>query len=97
MRPFTAKIVTVFAALPAIEAVLVTPNSPCETKCGNILDATSQSDIACDDNGFTAGDSQIFKGCVECQLNSRFVGANNQTDVAAGLCMFDKVHGMVPN
>lgn len=86
MRPILPKITTVCAALSVAQAVLVTKHSPCETKCGNVLESTSQSDIACGDNSFGAGDSQIFKSCVECEVNSHFVGADNQTDVTAALC-----------
>ncbi|OAA75771.1 hypothetical protein LEL_07759 [Akanthomyces lecanii RCEF 1005] len=72
-------------ALSAARAVLVTENSPCQIKCGNVLESTSQSDIACGDNGFGAGDSQIFKGCVQCEINSHFIGPKNETDVTAAL------------
>ncbi|KAJ6782564.1 hypothetical protein PWT90_04556 [Aphanocladium album] len=85
MQPTLSRLLTAVAALPVAQAVLVPKHSPCETKCGNVLESTSQSDIACDDNSFGAGDSQIFKGCVECEINSHFVGDNNQTDVTAGL------------
>lgn len=87
MHPLLTNAAILGAALPAAQAVLVTPDSPCSTKCGNVLDATSQADVACEDGGFAAGDSQIFKGCVQCEANSRFVGNDNQTDVAASLCM----------
>lgn len=87
MRSRLTKLVVLTTALPAAQAVLVTENSPCSTKCGNVLGATSQSDVTCGDNSFGAGDSQIFKGCVQCEINSHFVSPNNETDVTAALCM----------
>ncbi|ATY62973.1 hypothetical protein A9K55_007242 [Cordyceps militaris] len=80
-----ASLLVLTTALPAAQAILVNENSPCLTKCGNVIDSTSQTDIACGDDSFGAGDSQIFKGCVECEVNSHFVSPNNQTDVTAAL------------
>lgn len=87
MYTLLTSLLVLTSALPAARAVLVTENSPCLTKCGNVLESTSQSDIACGDNSFGAGDSQIFKGCVQCEINSHFVGPNNETDVTVALCM----------
>ncbi|KAM3507623.1 hypothetical protein MY11210_007073 [Beauveria gryllotalpidicola] len=78
-------LVVLTTALPLAQAVLVNQNSPCLTKCGNVLESTSQSDIACGDDSFGAGDSQIFKGCVQCEVNSHYVGPNNETDVTVAL------------
>ncbi|OAA72490.1 hypothetical protein ISF_01563 [Cordyceps fumosorosea ARSEF 2679] len=85
MRTLLARLAVLTTALPAARAVLVNPDSPCLTKCGNVIDSTSQTDIACGDDSFGAGDSQIFKGCVQCEINSHYVGPGNETDVTAAL------------
>ncbi|TQV91073.1 centromere/microtubule-binding protein cbf5 [Cordyceps javanica] len=85
MHTLLANLLVLTSALLAAQAILVTPGSPCLTKCGNVLESTSQSDISCGDDSFGAGDSQIFKGCVQCEANSHFVSPDNETDVTAAL------------
>lgn len=71
--------------LPMVDAVAVSPNSPCSVSCGNELGSTSGTDIGCLDADFAQGDPQIFEGCVKCEMSSRhFEG--NQSDVGWSLC-----------
>ena len=74
------------AALPAAQAILVTPDSHCSTDCGNVLDSTSPDDVACTDNSFESGAGQIFQGCLECEMSSNH-STSGLTDVQASLCM----------
>lgn len=80
------------AALPAAQAILVAPKSPCSSNCGNVLDSTSSADIVCIESqyndGYNSGAGQIFQGCLKCELSSPFATGNNYTDSDAMLCMF---------
>ncbi|KAF7561302.1 hypothetical protein G7046_g2839 [Stylonectria norvegica] len=60
------------AVLPAAQAVLVTPGSPCSTSCGNVLDATTPADVICSQDGYSVGTGQLFEGCVNCELSSGY-------------------------
>lgn len=81
-------------ALPAADAVLVTPNSQCSTSCGNVLSSTAPSDIGCYDDDFTHDDAQIFAGCVKCEMGSRFVNGDH-SDVKSSLCTLNPGHSGV--
>ncbi|KAH6611146.1 centromere microtubule binding cbf5 [Trichoderma cornu-damae] len=77
------------AVLPAAEAILVAPNSPCSTNCGNVLDSTSTGDIVCAPGqyagGYGNGAGAVFKGCIECELGSGYTTKDNHTDNMAAL------------
>ncbi len=79
-------VAAVAAALPAANAILVAPDSPCSMNCGNVLDSTSPEDIACTDSSFSSGPGQIFQGCLECEMSSNY-STDGVTDVQASLCM----------
>lgn len=90
------RILTSFAAvgamLPAAEAIIVAPNSPCSVNCGNVLDATTPADVVCKPDEYTGGYDNgagtVFQGCVQCELNSGYATDGNYTDNMAALCMY---------
>lgn len=83
------RIITNFAAaglaIPLAEAILVAPNSPCSTDCGNVLSSTSADDIVCSQNSYTSGAGQVFDGCVSCEIASEYSN-NGETDQQWALC-----------
>lgn len=89
------RLLTSFAAagvvLPAAEAILVAPDSPCSTNCGNVLDSTAPDDLVCTPGQYTGGYNNnagtVFQGCVQCELESGYVTKNNYSDNEAALCM----------
>ena len=90
------RLLTSFAAagaiLPAAEAILVAPDSPCSTNCGNVLDSTSAGDLVCTPGQYTGGYDNgagtVFQGCVECELDSGYATKSNYSDNMAALCMY---------
>ncbi|KAK1243682.1 hypothetical protein MKX08_001820 [Trichoderma sp. CBMAI-0020] len=87
------RLLTSFAAvgavLPAAEAIIVAPNSPCSVNCGNVLDATTPADVVCRPDEYTGGYDNgagtVFQGCVQCELNSGYATDGNYTDNMAAL------------
>ncbi|KAL6854207.1 hypothetical protein J3F83DRAFT_718900 [Trichoderma novae-zelandiae] len=87
------RLLTSFAAagaiLPAAEAILVAPESPCSTNCGNVLDSTSAGDLVCTPGQYTGGYDNgagtVFQGCVECELDSGYATKDNYSDNMAAL------------
>ncbi|KAM0475273.1 hypothetical protein ACHAPX_007027 [Trichoderma viride] len=87
------RLLTSFAAvgavLPAAEAIIVAPNSPCSVNCGNVLDATTPADVVCKPDEYTGGYDNgagtVFQGCVQCELNSGYATDGNYTDNMAAL------------
>ncbi|KAK5993334.1 hypothetical protein PT974_06763 [Cladobotryum mycophilum] len=77
------------AALPAAEALLVAPGSPCASNCGNVLDSTSPNDVVCQARDYTDGYNSdaagVFEGCVQCELESGYATKDNYTDAMAML------------
>ncbi|KAF9881196.1 lpxtg-domain-containing protein [Colletotrichum karsti] len=62
-------------------AIHVAKGSPCETLCGNVLDATTKNDVVCketDYSGSAAG--SVYQQCVSCELTSDYA-TETQTDV----------------
>ncbi|KJZ74221.1 hypothetical protein HIM_06452 [Hirsutella minnesotensis 3608] len=72
------------AALPVAQAILASPDSPCSTTCGNVLDSTSPADLVCDRGGFSGTTGQLFQGCLECEMHSGFHDGN-RSDVKSML------------
>ncbi|PHH87844.1 hypothetical protein CDD83_8331 [Cordyceps sp. RAO-2017] len=72
------------AAAPAAQAILVAPGSPCSSGCGNVLDSTSTADLVCSTGAYAGATGQLFQGCVECEMRSRFSN-RNQSDVESML------------
>jgi hypothetical protein len=60
------------AVLPASEAVVVTPGSPCESSCGNVLGATAPDDLVCNQDAYAVGAGEVFQSCVECEMMSAY-------------------------
>jgi hypothetical protein len=96
---------SVAVALPAAEAIFVTPSSPCSVKCGNVQGSTPVDDLVCDPKEFVPGGNQMFQSCVECELSSGY-SRGTQTDVEAALynmrlatsfCLFGHEDGSVPD
>ncbi|KAK6858523.1 hypothetical protein PG990_014165 [Apiospora arundinis] len=98
-----------FAALaPLSTAVLVAKNSPCGTKCGNVLDSTNPSDLACTRGDYGASVGSVWKACVGCEISSPYttlVHGSNTTDLQFALlnmrhavdgCLFNGVFGDTP-
>ncbi|KFY39458.1 hypothetical protein V495_05936 [Pseudogymnoascus sp. VKM F-4514 (FW-929)] len=73
----------ILGLLSPISAVLVAPTSDCAISCGNVLDATTNPDIACGDKNFGSGAGQTFKKCVQCELESTFVDPTGLSDLTA--------------
>jgi hypothetical protein len=94
------RIITSFAAvgamLPAAEAIVVAPSSPCSVNCGNVLDATTPADVVCKPDEYTGGYDNgagtVFQGCVQCELSSGYATDSNYTDNMAALCMYLAFH-----
>jgi hypothetical protein len=94
------RLITTFAAasvvLPAAEAILVAPNSPCSTNCGNVLDSTTSADVVCTPGQYTGGYDNgagaVFQGCVQCELGSGYAAEDNYTDTMAALCKYLAFH-----
>jgi hypothetical protein len=82
----------ILGLLSPISAVLVAPDSDCAISCGNVLDATTNPDIACGDKSFGSGAGQTFKTCVQCELESTFVDQTGLSDLTAVICMFPYTH-----
>lgn len=81
MRPTTARLVVSTALASSAAAILVTPNSPCDTQCGNVLSATTGSDIECDQNNYGNAAGTVFRNCMNCELSSTYYSTDlNQSD-----------------
>ncbi|KND93574.1 hypothetical protein TOPH_01851 [Tolypocladium ophioglossoides CBS 100239] len=71
-------------SLPAAQAILVAPGSPCSANCGNVLDSTSPDDVVCPQNYYSGATGQLFQGCVQCEMQSTY-HSNNDSDVQSML------------
>ncbi|ESZ99423.1 hypothetical protein SBOR_0185 [Sclerotinia borealis F-4128] len=90
MRPTTILAPSLFlltSFTQSTSALKALPNSPCASKCGNVLGGTKgDDDIVCQDTGYTSLIGTTYSGCVGCQLSSTFVDpSTNQTDLEWGL------------
>jgi hypothetical protein len=74
------------AVLPAAEAVVVTPGSPCESNCGNVLGATAPDDLVCSQDAYAVGTGEVFQSCVECEMMSGYYH-DGERDSQWALCM----------
>lgn len=62
-------------------AILVTSGSTCDQQCGNVLDATTPSDIVCSEDDYGSSAGVVFKNCMNCELTSTFYTTNpNSSD-----------------
>ncbi|KAK8096655.1 hypothetical protein PG999_012599 [Apiospora kogelbergensis] len=98
-----------FAALaPLSTAVLVANNSPCGTKCGNVLDSTTPGDLVCTRSDYGASAGSVWKSCIGCEMSSPYttlVHGSNTTDLQFALlnmrhavdgCLFNGVFDDTP-
>ncbi|EKD17891.1 uncharacterized protein L3040_004431 [Drepanopeziza brunnea f. sp. 'multigermtubi'] len=70
-RP-TLVLITSFASTTS--ALLASTSSPCASQCGNTLDSTSGSDIACSNAEFESTNAgTVFENCISCQVRSNYV------------------------
>ncbi|KAI9049209.1 hypothetical protein LZ554_007056 [Drepanopeziza brunnea f. sp. 'monogermtubi'] len=68
----TLVLITSFASTTS--ALLASTSSPCASQCGNTLDNTSGSDIACSNAEFKSTDAgTVFENCISCQVRSNYV------------------------
>ncbi|OLN84911.1 hypothetical protein CCHL11_03927 [Colletotrichum chlorophyti] len=65
--------------LSLASAIQVAKGSPCETLCGNVLDATTKDDIVCDEHSYSSAAGSVYSQCISCQLSSGYSTAD-QTD-----------------
>ncbi|KAF4499169.1 hypothetical protein FAGAP_4645 [Fusarium agapanthi] len=79
MRGLTL-VTTGLTLLGPAAAILVADNSPCGTVCGNVLDATTNDDVVCQEGDYTSGAGIVFQQCLTCEQSSDYTTKNNQTD-----------------
>jgi nitrous oxidase accessory protein NosD len=81
-----AVLVALAAVLKPSTAILVTRGSPCEAKCGNVLDATHNDDLVCNEGDYASTSAgAVFQGCTRCEMMSNFT-AGGQTDLQWMAC-----------
>ncbi|KAL6849513.1 hypothetical protein ACO1O0_009054 [Amphichorda felina] len=77
-------LLTSFVAVAGVasvaNAVIVTPGSPCEMSCGNVLTSTEPDDLVCQQESYDDVEGELFKTCVECEMRSNY-SSDGQTDV----------------
>lgn len=78
MRFLTNSLLAAAAAAGLAEAVIVSPGSPCSSKCGNVPDSTAPDDIVCSQDAY-AVEGQLFQECVQCEVLSDHV-SSGQSD-----------------
>ena len=75
--------------LPAAEAIVFPPNSPCSGLCGNLGGSIANDDIVCDQNAYsTSNTAQVFSGCLDCELSTGY-SFGTQSDVSAAMCRWN--------
>lgn len=81
MKPATARLVAVAALATSAVAILVTDGSTCDTQCGNVLSATTDPDVVCNQNNYGSSAGIVYKNCMNCELGSTYYDTDtNQTD-----------------
>ncbi|KAL0943978.1 lpxtg-domain-containing protein [Colletotrichum truncatum] len=61
-------------------AIHVAKGSPCESLCGNVLDATTEDDVVCKEEDYADSSAgRVYQQCLSCELTSDFV-TQTQTD-----------------
>ncbi|KAM7223316.1 hypothetical protein V8F06_001193 [Rhypophila decipiens] len=71
---------TALAVASLASAIRVTPGSPCASKCGNTLDATTGNDMACSKAEYNGVTGVVLNECLTCQRSSGYV-SGNQSDM----------------
>ncbi|ROW06122.1 hypothetical protein VMCG_04646 [Cytospora schulzeri] len=81
MRFATAWLAASAVLASSASAILVTQGSTCDTQCGNVLSATTDPDIECDQNNYGSSAGTVLKNCMNCELSSTYYDtASNQSD-----------------
>lgn len=68
-----------------VAGLRVADGSPCDIKCGNVLDNTVSADMVCAENAYASSAGVVFQSCVECELSSTYSN-KKQTDLQWVLC-----------
>ncbi|KAK6086241.1 hypothetical protein SCUP234_02454 [Seiridium cupressi] len=104
----TTRALALSAFYSVASAVLVTTDSPCGTKCGNVLDSTSESDLVCKDSDYSSAAGIVWQSCLTCESTSSYstkVGKTTYTDLqsmlynmrfATSTCLFGDSLGSTP-
>ncbi|KAK0376612.1 hypothetical protein CLIM01_06028 [Colletotrichum limetticola] len=66
--------------LSRVSAIHVANGSPCQTLCGNVLDATTKNDVVCDEHSYSSSAGSVYQQCVSCELSSDYATSTNETD-----------------
>lgn len=64
-------------------AIMVTSGSSCDQSCGNVLDATTPSDIVCQNSEFGSSSAAgtVMENCLNCEISSTYYTTSpNETD-----------------
>jgi len=94
MRPSTTALVLITTFASSAVALLVTPDSPCEKNCGNVLSSTTGADIVCDESQYSLAPAGIvYQNCVGCEARSNF-SENGQSDLQWLLCKDSVIHAL---
>lgn len=81
MRSATARLAAGAALASSVSAILVADGSTCDTQCGNVLSATTDPDIECDQNNYGSSAGTVYKNCMNCELSSTYYDTQtNETD-----------------
>lgn len=76
-----ARLAVAAALLGPAVAILVTTGSDCDQQCGNVLDATTPTDIVCNQDNYGSSAGVVFENCLTCELSSTHYTTNpNSTD-----------------
>ncbi|KAI1505625.1 hypothetical protein F5X99DRAFT_367241 [Biscogniauxia marginata] len=71
------------AFAPNISAILVADGSPCGTSCGNVLDATTDDMIVCDEASYPlTSQGQVFESCISCESTSSYSTTEDSKNVS---------------
>lgn len=86
-----ARVALAFAIASRVSAIHVADGSPCESLCGNVLDATTSEDVVCDQNDYSSIDAGVvYQQCTSCELESGYHSSSNETDVQWLLCWYPR-------
>ncbi|KAI0205239.1 hypothetical protein F4808DRAFT_411013 [Astrocystis sublimbata] len=66
-------IIALSALARTTQAVFVASNSPCQTNCGNVLDATTPDQIVCKDADYGTTAGKVYQSCVACESRSQYI------------------------
>lgn len=87
---FRPALVLDIALLGVASAIYVATDSPCDSKCGNVLSSTSTSDLVCKDTDYSTSSGVVWQSCLTCESTSSYytqTDGTNYTDLQSMLCM----------